>query len=74
MVFDETTSVTRTVTRWLEFYKHESCGKCTPCREGTYWLVDMLRRLESGTGSDERHRENQRRLIADRRAFLLCAW
>jgi NADH-quinone oxidoreductase subunit F len=53
MVFDETTSVTRTVTRWLEFYKHESCGKCTPCREGTYWLVDMLRRLESGVGSDD---------------------
>ena len=53
MVFDETTSVTRAVTRWLEFYKHESCGKCTPCREGTYWLVDMLRRLQLGTGSDE---------------------
>ena len=51
MVFDETTSVTRTVTRWLEFYKHESCGKCTPCREGTYWLVDMLRRLQAGVGS-----------------------
>lgn len=52
MVFDETTSVTRTVTRWLEFYKHESCGKCTPCREGTYWLVDLLRRLEQGVGED----------------------
>lgn len=52
MVFDETTSVTRAVTRWLEFYKHESCGKCTPCREGTYWLVDLLRRLEDGRGSD----------------------
>jgi NADH-quinone oxidoreductase subunit F len=51
MVFDETTSVTRVVTRWLEFYKHESCGKCTPCREGTYWLVDLLSRLENGHGS-----------------------
>ncbi|MDH4160542.1 MAG: NADH-quinone oxidoreductase subunit NuoF [Actinomycetota bacterium] len=51
MVFDETTSVTRAVTRWLEFYKHESCGKCTPCREGTYWMVDLLRRLEGGSGS-----------------------
>ena len=29
--------------RWTEFYAHESCGKCTPCREGTYWLVQMLR-------------------------------
>ena len=49
-VFDETTSVVRVVTRWLEFYKHESCGKCTPCREGTYWLVQVLKRLEAGQG------------------------
>jgi len=52
MVFDETTSVTRVVTRWLEFYKHESCGKCTPCREGTYWMVDLAKRLDAGTGTE----------------------
>jgi len=34
-IFDETTCVVRAVLRWTEFYKHESCGKCTPCREGT---------------------------------------
>ena len=34
-VFDETVSVVRVITRWSEFYQHESCGKCTPCREGT---------------------------------------
>jgi len=50
-IFDETTSVVRAVTRWLEFYKHESCGKCTPCREGTYWLVAILKRLEGGQGA-----------------------
>ncbi len=49
-IFDETVSVVRAVTRWLEFYKHESCGKCTPCREGTYWLVAVLKRLENGEG------------------------
>ncbi len=49
-IFDETVSVVRAVTRWLEFYKHESCGKCTPCREGTYWLVAVLKRLEAGEG------------------------
>jgi NADH-quinone oxidoreductase subunit F len=52
MVFDETTSVVRSVLRWTEFYAHESCGKCTPCREGTYWLVQILRRLEAGQGSE----------------------
>jgi len=49
-VFDETTSVVRTTLRWVEFYKHESCGKCTPCREGTWWLVQQLEKLEAGKG------------------------
>jgi NADH-quinone oxidoreductase subunit F len=48
--FDETTCVVRAVTRWTEFYAHESCGKCTPCREGTYWLVQLLRDIEAGKG------------------------
>ena len=48
-VFDETTSVVRTTLRWVEFYKHESCGKCTPCREGSWWLVQLLMRFEAGT-------------------------
>ena len=47
-VFDETTSVVRTTLRWVEFYKHESCGKCTPCREGTWWLVQLLKKFEAG--------------------------
>jgi NADH-quinone oxidoreductase subunit F len=51
-LFDETTCVVRAVLRWTEFYKHESCGKCTPCREGTYWLVGILRRLEAGDGTE----------------------
>ncbi|TRZ84134.1 MAG: NADH oxidoreductase (quinone) subunit F [Streptomycetaceae bacterium] len=50
-IFDETTCVVRAVLRWTEFYKHESCGKCTPCREGTWWLVQILRDLEGGTGT-----------------------
>jgi NADH-quinone oxidoreductase subunit F len=51
-LFDETTCVLRAVLRWTEFYKHESCGKCTPCREGTWWLVQTLARLERGQGSE----------------------
>ena len=49
-VFDETTSVVRTTLRWTQFYQHESCGKCTPCREGSWWLVQVLGRLEAGQG------------------------
>lgn len=52
-IFDETTCVVRAVLRWTEFYKHESCGKCTPCREGTWWLAQTLARLEKGEGSED---------------------
>jgi NADH-quinone oxidoreductase subunit F len=51
-IFDETTCVVRVMLRWMEFYQHESCGKCTPCREGTYWLVRLIERLERGQGTD----------------------
>ena len=49
-IFDETTSVVRAVSRWTDFYAHESCGKCTPCREGTFWLKQVMNRLELGKG------------------------
>jgi NADH-quinone oxidoreductase subunit F len=51
-IFDETTCVVRATLRWMEFYEHESCGKCTPCREGTYWIVQLLHSLERGEGSE----------------------
>ncbi len=51
-IFDETTCVVRAVLRWTEFYKHESCGKCTPCREGTWWLTQTLANLEQGKGAE----------------------
>jgi NADH-quinone oxidoreductase subunit F len=51
-IFDDTTCVVRAVLRWTEFYAHESCGKCTPCREGTYWMVQILERLEAGNADD----------------------
>jgi NADH-quinone oxidoreductase subunit F len=52
-IFDETTCVVRATLRWTEFYQHESCGKCTPCREGTFWMVRVLDRLDRGEGTDE---------------------
>ena len=52
-IFDETTCVVRAALRWTEFYQHESCGKCTPCREGSYWMVRTIERLEQGKGTEE---------------------
>ena len=51
-IFDDTVCVVRATLRWTEFYKHESCGKCTPCREGTWWLVQTLTRLDKGQGTE----------------------
>ena len=52
MVMDDTTCIVKAVLRMTEFYAHESCGKCTPCREGTYWMVQILERLERGDGTE----------------------
>jgi NADH-quinone oxidoreductase subunit F len=51
-LFDETVCAVRVALRWCEFYQHESCGKCTPCREGSYWVVQLLQQLEAGEGSE----------------------
>jgi len=51
-LFDETTCAVRVTLRWVEFYQHESCGKCTPCREGSFWVVQLLQQLERGEGSE----------------------
>lgn len=40
----------RVARRTFELYREESCGKCTPCREGTGWLEDILERIENGGG------------------------
>jgi NADH-quinone oxidoreductase subunit F len=52
-VFDDSDSVVYAVYKWTTFYAHESCGKCTPCREGTYWMVQVLRRILAGGGTQE---------------------
>jgi NADH-quinone oxidoreductase subunit F len=50
VVLDETTCMVWLAENLLHFYRHESCGKCTPCREGTDWLHQILRRIERGEG------------------------
>jgi NADH-quinone oxidoreductase subunit F len=50
IVMDETTCMVWAAQNLLHFYKHESCGKCTPCREGCDWLYRLLTKIESGAG------------------------
>ena len=50
VVLDDTTCMVWLAENLLHFYRHESCGKCTPCREGTDWLHKILRRIERGEG------------------------
>jgi NADH-quinone oxidoreductase subunit F len=52
IVLDDQTCIVGATLRMSEFYRDESCGKCTPCREGTFWLVQLLERLEEGEGRE----------------------
>ena len=51
IVMDKSTDLIKAVSRLTKFYQHESCGQCTPCREGTSWLASMMTRFESGRAS-----------------------
>ena len=48
IVMDQSTDLVRAITRLAYFYKHESCGQCTPCREGTGWMWRVLTRMSEG--------------------------
>ncbi len=51
IVIDDSYSMEWVVNKTLHFFKHESCGKCTPCREGTYWMLNISNRIHQGRGS-----------------------
>jgi NADH-quinone oxidoreductase subunit F len=48
IVMDKSTDIVRAISRISYFYKHESCGQCTPCREGTGWMWRVMERLRTG--------------------------
>jgi NADH-quinone oxidoreductase subunit F len=52
IVMDEDTDLIAVITRITKFYYHESCGQCTPCREGTGWMFKLLKRFEKGEGRE----------------------
>lgn len=51
IVMDDTADMVKVAHRLMQFYQNESCGKCTPCREGTRWMVQVLARIEDGKGT-----------------------
>ena len=53
IVMDEKADIVKQVRRMAQFYAHESCGQCTPCREGSSWVTRILRRIEDGRGTEE---------------------
>ena len=53
IVIDETVSMDWVIKKTIDFFKHESCGKCTPCREGNYWMSHLTRQITSGEKNEE---------------------
>ncbi|MEG3638143.1 NADH-quinone oxidoreductase subunit NuoF [Magnetococcus sp. PR-3] len=53
IVMDKSTCIVKAIARLSKFYRHESCGQCTPCREGTGWLAQIMDRIENGQGRQE---------------------
>jgi NADH-quinone oxidoreductase subunit F len=53
IVMDKSTDIVKAIWRLSKFYKHESCGQCTPCREGTGWMMRVMERLVEGNASVE---------------------
>ncbi len=53
IVMDQSTDIIKAIWRFSKFYKHESCGQCTPCREGTGWMMRVMERLVTGDAAVE---------------------
>jgi NADH-quinone oxidoreductase subunit F len=51
IVIDDSVSIPWLINKTVHFFKHESCGKCTPCREGTYWMMHLTERISNGTAT-----------------------
>ncbi len=51
IVLDDTVNINWVISKTVAFFKHESCGKCTPCREGTYWMKNITNRMQDGQNS-----------------------
>lgn len=73
IVMDETTCIVKLLERISEFYMEESCGQCTPCREGTGWIYRLVRDIEHGRGT-MKDLENLRRVAKNIEGRTICAF
>jgi hypothetical protein len=71
IVMDKSTDIVRAISRISYFYKHESCGQCTPCREGTGWMWRVMERLRTGDADMQRDRHAPGSDQAGRRPYDL---
>ncbi|KAL0635681.1 NADH dehydrogenase [ubiquinone] flavoprotein 1, mitochondrial [Maublancomyces gigas] len=72
IVMDKSTDVVRAISRLSKFYKHESCGQCTPCREGSKWTEQIMQRFEKGQGR-EREIDMLQELTKQVEGHTICA-
>ena len=73
MVFDEDTDMVEVAWRTIRFFNHESCGQCTPCREGTFWLKQLIRDCRDGQASPAMLRRIDR-VAAGLQGTTICAF
>lgn len=73
IVMDEDTCMVKVLSNMIHFYKEESCGQCTPCREGTTWVANLLHRIESGHGRKE-HLDTLARAAKGIEGRTICAF
>ena len=70
---DENTCMVKALARILQFYKEESCGQCTPCREGSGWVSRLVNHIEAGTGTMQ-HLETLGRAAKGIEGRTICAF
>ncbi|KAJ5482757.1 NADH-ubiquinone oxidoreductase 51 kDa subunit [Penicillium diatomitis] len=72
IVMDKSTDIVRAISRLSTFYKHESCGQCTPCREGSKWTMQIMQRMETGNAR-EREIDMLQELTKQVEGHTICA-
>jgi NADH dehydrogenase (ubiquinone) flavoprotein 1 len=72
IVMDQSTDVVRAISRLSKFYHHESCGQCTPCREGSKWTEQIMQRFEKGTAR-QREIDMMQELTKQVEGHTICA-